>query len=124
MVVMVAPIGRGVTMYRRKTIMNGLTTAIPIDGDAIIRFCRKWRIAELSLFGSVLRPDEFREDSDVDVMVTFHDDARWTLFDFVDMQDELTNLFGRKADLLSKRALKNPFRRHSILSTARVLYAA
>lgn len=47
-----------------------------------------------------------------------------TLFDFVDMQDELTELFGRKADLLSKRALKNPFRRRSILSSARVLYAA
>jgi len=104
--------------------MNGMKTAIAIDDDAIIRFCHKWRIAEMSLFGSVLRPEEFREDSDVDVMVTFQDDARWTLFDFVDMQDELTQLFGRKADLLSKRALKNPFRRRSILSSARVLYAA
>lgn len=104
--------------------MNGLKTAIAIDDDAITRFCRKWRIAELSLFGSVLRPEEFREDSDVDVMVTFEKDTRWTLFDFVDMQDELTQVFGRKADLLSKRALKNPFRRDSILSTARVLYAA
>lgn len=104
--------------------MNGMKTAIAIDDDAIIRFCRKWRIAEMSLFGSVLRPEEFREDSDVDVMVTFEDDARWTLFDFVDMQDELTEVFGRKADLLSKRALKNPFRRRSILASARVLYAA
>ena len=104
--------------------MNGLTTAIAIDDAAITRFCRKWRIAELSLFGSVLRPDEFRENSDVDVMVTFEQDTRWTLFDFIDMQDELTQLFGRKADLLSKRALKNPFRRQAILSTARVLYAA
>jgi predicted nucleotidyltransferase len=76
------------------------------------------------LFGSVLRPEEFREDSDVDVIVTFETGARWTLFDFVDMQDELTQIFGRKADLLSMRALKNPLRRRSILSTARVLYAA
>lgn len=104
--------------------MNTFTTAIAIDRDAINSFCRKWRIAELSLFGSVLRPEEFRDDSDVDVMVTFEEGTRWTLFDFVDMQDELTQLFGRKADLLSKRALKNPFRRHEILSTARVLYAA
>ncbi|MGA8809565.1 MAG: nucleotidyltransferase family protein [Thermoanaerobaculia bacterium] len=104
--------------------MKKLTTAIAIDGDAITRFCRKWRIAELSLFGSVLRPEEFRDDSDVDVMVTFEDGTRWTLFDFVDMQDELSQLFGRKADLLSKRALKNPFRRREILTTARVLYAA
>lgn len=104
--------------------MNGMRTAIAIDDDAITRFCRKWQIAEMSLFGSVLRPEEFRDDSDVDVMVTFEKDARWTLFDFVDMQDELTQLFGRKADLLSKRALKNPFRRDAILSSARVLYAA
>lgn len=111
-------------MYGARNAMKTLTTAIAIDGDAINRFCRKWRIAELSLFGSVLRPEEFRDDSDVDVMVTFEEDTRWTLFDFVDMQDELTQLFGRRADLLSKRALKNPFRRHEILSTARVLYAA
>lgn len=101
-----------------------MKTAIAIDEDAISNFCRKWRVAELSLFGSVLRPEEFREDSDVDVMVTWEKDARWTLFDFVDMQDELTQLFGRRVDLLSKRALKNPFRRQSILSTAQVLYAA
>lgn len=104
--------------------MNAMKTAIAIDEDAISDFCRKWRVAELSLFGSVLRPEEFREDSDVDVMVTWEKDARWTLFDFVDMQDELTQLFGRRVDLLSKRALKNPFRRQSILSTAQVLYAA
>jgi hypothetical protein len=111
-------------MYGARDAMKTLTTAIAIDGDAINRFCRKWRIAELSLFGSVLRPEEFRNDSDIDVMVTFQEGSRWTLFDFVDMQDELTELFGRKADLLSKRALKNPFRRREILSTARVLYAA
>ena len=104
--------------------MNTIKTAIAIDEDAISNFCRKWRVSELSLFGSVLRPEEFRADSDVDVMVTWEKDARWTLFDFVDMQDELTQLFGRRADLLSKRALKNPFRRNSILSTAQVLYAA
>jgi predicted nucleotidyltransferase len=104
--------------------MNTLTTAIAINDEAINRFCRKWRIKELSLFGSVLRPDEFRDDSDVDVMVSFEESSRWTLFDFVEMQDELTQLFGRRADLLSKRALKNPFRRYEILRTARVLYAA
>lgn len=104
--------------------MNGLELAIPVDEDAIRDFCRRWRVAELSLFGSVLRVEEFHEDSDVDVMVTFEDGARWTLFDFVEMQDELTQLFGRRADLLSKRALKNPLRRQSILSTARILYAA
>lgn len=104
--------------------MNSVTTAITIDYDAVSRFCEKWHIRELSLFGSVLHPEEFREDSDVDVMIAFDDEARWTLFDFVEMQDELTAIFGRKVDLLSKRALKNPYRRQSILSTAQVLYAA
>ena len=104
--------------------MSALTTAIEIDHQAVADFCRKWQIRELSLFGSVLRPEEFRDDSDVDVMITFDDEARWTLFDFVEMQDELTELFGRRVDLLSKRALKNPYRRQSILSTAQVLYAA
>src|SRR4051812_1383069 len=104
--------------------MSGITTAIEIDRDAISRFCEKWYIRELSLFGSVLRPEDFRDDSDVDVMIAFGDDAPWTLFDFVEMQDELTELFGRRVDLLSKRALKNRHRRESILSSAHVLYAA
>jgi predicted nucleotidyltransferase len=104
--------------------MSGITAAIEIDPDAVSRFCKKWRIRELSLFGSVLRPEDFRDDSDVDVMIAFDDDARWTLLDFVEMQDELTELFGRRVDLLSKRALKNPYRRESILSSAQVLYAA
>ncbi len=104
--------------------MSELRTAVAIDRPAIAAFCRKWRIAEFSLFGSVLHPDEFRDDSDVDVLVAFERDARWTLFDFVDMQDELSAMFGRRVDLLSKRALKNPYRRRSILETARVLYAA
>lgn len=102
--------------------MNSVTAAITIDDDAVSRFCEKWRIRELSLFGSVLHPKEFRETSDVDVMIAFDDEARWTLFDFVEMQDELTALFGRRVDLLSKRALKNPRRRESILSTAQILY--
>jgi predicted nucleotidyltransferase len=98
--------------------------AIPIDSRAIEAFCQKWRVAELSLFGSVVKPEEFRDDSDIDVMVTFEGDARWTLFDFVNMKDELTEVFGRKVDLLSKRALKNSFRRQAILASARVVYAA
>lgn len=104
--------------------MNSVTTAIIIDYGAVSRFCEKWRIRELSLFGSVLHPEKFLEDSDVDVMIAFDDAARCTLFDFVEMQDELTELFGRRVDLLSKRALKNPYRREAILSTAQVVYPA
>jgi uncharacterized protein len=96
-------------------------TDIPMD--LIASFCRKWLVKELALFGSVLR-DDFSEDSDVDVLVTFHDDAGWSLMDWGDMCDELQSIFGRPVDLVEKPALRNPFRRHAILSTAEVLYAA
>jgi predicted nucleotidyltransferase len=98
--------------------------AIDFDREAIAAFCRKWAIRELSLFGSVVRPEEFREDSDVDVLVTFEEPVRWSLFDLVDMQDELERFFGRKVDLVSKGAIRNPWRRKSILTSYRVIYAA
>ena len=96
---------------------------IPIDHQRIAEFCRKWRITEFALFGSVLR-DDFGPDSDVDVLVTFALDAPWSLWDLVDIRDELMRVFGRDVDLVSKRALKNPYRRHAILTTRQVVYAA
>ncbi len=86
-------------------------------------FCRKWRVRELSLFGSVLRQD-FGDDSDVDVLVELEPDHGLSLFDWVDMIDELTDLYGRKVDLVSKGGLDNPIRRREILSHARVQYVA
>ena len=61
---------------------------IPIPEARIAEFCRKWRIAEFSLFGSVLRGD-FRPDSDVDVLVVFEPDATPQLEEWLDMLDEL-----------------------------------
>jgi predicted nucleotidyltransferase len=61
---------------------------IVIPKERIADFCRRWKITELALFGSVLRED-FRADSDVDVLVTFAPDATWSPFDHVDMEDEL-----------------------------------
>ena len=78
---------------------------------------------ELALFGSVLS-DDFRPDSDVDVLVSLDDDATWSAFDLLDMAEELRAIFGREVDLLEKEALRNPFRRHSMLSNREVLYAA
>jgi hypothetical protein len=71
----------------------------------------------------VLR-DDFRPESDVDVLVTFEADARWSLFDLVDMQDELKELFGRRVDVVEKKGLRNPFQRYEILRTMQVMYAA
>jgi predicted nucleotidyltransferase len=94
-----------------------------VPRDRIVDFCRKWRVSELALFGSVLR-DDFRADSDIDILVTFSRDVRWSLFDWIDMIDELRSMFGREIHLLSRGGLRNPFRRHEILKTREVVYAA
>ena len=95
-----------------------------IPEHAIVAFCQKWKLKELSLFGSALRSD-FRADSDVDFLVTFQPGAAMTFESFVEMRDELSALVGqRPIDLVEKRLLKNPFRRHEILTTREVLYAA
>ena len=95
---------------------------ITVPKGKIAEFCRRWKIAEFALFGSVLRED-FRPDSDVDILVAFDDDAHWSLYDWVDMIAELKAIFGREVHLLSKRGLRNPFRRHEILTTREVVYA-
>jgi uncharacterized protein len=99
------------------------TLTFPLPMDAIQQFCRRWKIRELALFGSVLRTD-FRPDSDIDVLVTFQDDAEWGLLDHMQMQQELATLLHRPIDLVSKRALErsaNWVRREAILNTAQVL---
>ena len=96
---------------------------IPLPLGSIEAYCHRWRIAELALFGSVLRED-FSQQSDIDVLVTFEQDARWSLFDLVDMRDELEALLGRSVDLVTRGGLRNPFRRHEILTSRQVVYAA
>ncbi len=93
-----------------------------VGHEQLAEFCRRWHVTELALFGSVLR-DDFRADSDVDVLVTFAPDAQIDLFEFVQMQDELRELFGRDVDLVDKDSIRNPFRRHAILNSYRVIYA-
>ena len=96
---------------------------LPLPRKKISEFCRRWKVVEFSLFGSVLRED-FRPGSDVDVLVTFAPDAPVSLFDLVQMQIELEILFGRPVDVVEKDALRNPFRKREILGTAQVVYAA
>jgi DNA topoisomerase-1 len=73
---------------------------IPIDYEKIKAFCEKWKITEFSLFGSVLT-DEFRPDSDVDVMVTFEKDTHWTLLHIVEMEEELDEIARGTIDRLT-----------------------
>lgn len=94
--------------------------------DEIASFCRRWKIKELALFGSALRED-FGPDSDVDVLVPFHPDARRTLLDMAQMQEELSLMFGRQADLIEHdvvQSSRNYIRRSAILRTAETVYAA
>jgi uncharacterized protein len=96
---------------------------IHIPKAKIEAFCRRWKIKEFALFGSVLRED-FRPDSDVDVLVSFEPDGGITFDNRVEMLDELAEIFGRQVDLVEKDAIRNPFRRHDILTTKEVVYAA
>lgn len=103
-----------------------MSARIPIDREKIAEFCRRWKITEFALFGSVLRED-FRPNSDVDVLVTFAPDTRYSLFDLVHVQDELKQIFGREVDLVERKAVEkseNYIRRKHILSSVEPVYVA
>lgn len=89
--------------------------------DDIADLCRRYRVRELSIFGSALR-DDFRDDSDLDLLVEFEPDAKIGV-ELIDLQLALEDLLGRRVDLAPKRGLKSLIR-DSVLSSARVLYAA
>jgi len=99
---------------------------VNVRADQIADFCRRWSITELALFGSVLR-DDFRPDSDVDVLVTFAGDAQWRYADLLQMKEELEALFGRRVDLVERRLVEsseNYIRRRHILSHLQPIYVA
>ena len=94
-----------------------------IPRKKIAEFCKRWSINEFSLFGSVLRED-FRPDSDVDVLVSIDPKAHIGLFEIAEMGIELEEMFKRPVDLVEKEGLRNPYRRSEIFNTAKVIYAA
>jgi hypothetical protein len=97
---------------------------LEIDEERVAGFCRRWKITELALFGSVLR-DDFGPDSDVDFLVSFDPEAHWGIFDIIGMEQELSDLVGRKVDLVSRRAIErspNWIRRNAILTGAEPIY--
>jgi uncharacterized protein len=104
--------------------MTSARVAIPYE--AIAAFCRKWRITELALFGSVLR-DDFRPDSDIDVLFTLEPGVRWPWGGIDEMTEELEAILGRKVDLVSRRGVeesRNPFLKKHILSAVEPIYVA
>ena len=100
-------------------------TAIELPIEKIAEFCHKWQVTEFAFFGSVLR-DDFRPDSDIDVMVQFHINAHPTFRTLDQMEAELKTIFHREIDLITRKGIetsRNYLRRHEILSTAQVIYA-
>lgn len=92
--------------------------------ESLVALCRRWQIRELALFGSVLR-DDFRPDSDVDVLVTFQPEISRTLFDLVRLQSELESLLSRKVDVVERKAIEkseNFIRREHILKSLEPIY--
>jgi uncharacterized protein len=97
-------------------------TQIDIPAEEIAAFCRRNRIRKLHLFGSVLRND-FRSDSDVDFLVEFEAGAKVGLLSIAQMEIELGQIVGRKADLRTAGDLSRYFR-DDVVRSAAVLYAA
>ncbi len=97
-----------------------------VSSPKLTQFCQKWKVAELALFGSILR-DDFREDSDIDLLVSYQPNAKRGLFEKMTMKEELEIMLNRKVDLVSKQAIiqsRNWLRRKNILDSAEVIYVA
>ncbi len=102
----------------------------PIDlvlpKDALAAFCARWGVSELYVFGSASRGG-LRDDSDLDVAVRFQSGTRYSLFELIDMQDELSAIAGRAVDLFTIRGIEhmpNLVRRQSILDSLELVHAA
>jgi hypothetical protein len=93
---------------------------IDIPIDAVRELCKKYQVKELALFGSVLRPD-FRPDSDIDVLVQFEPDARIGFMEMAGLMNELSEVLGRKVDLVPKDGLKKRIRK-PVLDSSQVIY--
>jgi predicted nucleotidyltransferase len=95
------------------------------DPAEIAEFCRRHEIIRLELFGSVLR-DDFGPESDIDVLATFRPGTnRRSLMEFITLEDELRELFGRDVDLVDRDVViqsENYIRRNAILDSAEMVY--
>lgn len=107
-----------------ETVVNQMLQfgEVRVDEAQLAALCRRYRVLELSLFGSAAR-GEMRPDSDIDLLVAFLPDAEVDLVDYAGLMLDLSRLLGRKVDLVSKNGLK-PLIRASVLGEARLVYAA
>lgn len=103
-----------------------ISDRLAITPDQLEKFCQRWQVAELALFGSVLR-DDFNADSDIDLLVSYQATAKRGIFEKIQMKEELELLLNRRVDLVSKKAIEqshNWLRRKNILDSAEVIYVA
>ena len=107
------------TVAMSKMMSNGIF----VSEEELITIAKKYKISKLEAFGSVLRAD-FSPDSDIDLLITFNDDENISLFDLMDLESELSDIFNRPVDIIEPAALTNPIRRKNILATSELLYAA
>ncbi len=107
-------------------IAERMNSRIGVSIDTIDAFCKRWEVSELALFGSVLR-DDFGPDSDIAMLIRFKTERTPGLLGVVEMEWELAELFGRRVDLVSRKAVehsRNYIRQKAILESAQVLYVA
>jgi predicted nucleotidyltransferase len=98
--------------------------SVEIPEEHLRRFCQRWKVSELAIFGSALH-ENYAHDSDVDLLISFKPDIQWGLFDLVTMENELKIIFGKEIDLVEKNAVNNSqnyIRRKGILDGAQIIF--
>ena len=95
---------------------------VKVPKNDLQQFCRRYQVRRMALFGSVLR-DDFRPDSDIDILVVFDPSARVTFMTLGRMKRELSALFERNVDLVPQEGLK-PAIRDAVIASAEEVYAA
>lgn len=106
-------------LIRRSQSGSKGASRVPVPSDKIAELCQQYHIHWLALFGSVLR-DDFRPDSDIDILVEF-EPGHTPGFAFIDIQDQLSELFKRTVDLNTPQDLSRYFR-DRVLAEAEVYY--
>jgi predicted nucleotidyltransferase len=105
------------------TIEKLQKNGIFLNYNDVVSLCKKYYIIEMSIFGSSIR-DDFTEDSDIDILVSFEQNSEITLFEIIELEKEFSRIINREVDIVEKESLKNPIRKNKILSTREIIYAA
>jgi predicted nucleotidyltransferase len=101
-----------------------IQTRLGLTSQEIVNFCQQWGITKMALFGSILR-DDFRADSDIDLLITFAPSVRQGLLTLAKIKHELESRLQRPVDLIPEASVQtsdNWIRRREILSTAQTIY--